>query len=166
MRSFNFKCLSFTNRIFSDYMFRSHGYEDTRYHRKLTNVEGKTLFPVDSKTKCTTRCSADPKCISVNFCLPKSCSFNFGDAFTKGTELISDPFCIYVGMKRDYVPRCYEQGAIKLITNDYDPGICQINQKRQDPIWTDVDVDYDNDNGELKKLVLVWFSGRVWFIIF
>ena len=53
---------------------------------------------------------------------------NFEEAF----HFVS---CEYIGMTRDFVPKCEEKGEEKLITDDDSPGVCQINKKREDAEW-------------------------------
>ena len=43
-----------------------------------------------------------------------------------------DSNCFYVGMRAETMPQCMEDDEIKNITDDTDPGLCQINQKRTD----------------------------------
>ena len=40
-------------------------------------------------------------------------------------------------MERDFVPTCEEKGKPKPIADDVNPGVCQINQKREDSQWGD-----------------------------
>ena len=52
--------------------------------------------------------------------------------------MVETQFCVYIGMRREFVPQCVESGSVKLITDDSDPGSCSINQKREDPgEWTE-----------------------------
>ena len=38
-------------------------------------------------------------------------------------------------MEKEFIPTCQERGLQKEITDDVTPGVCQINQKRQDSEW-------------------------------
>ena len=89
---------------------------------KITGVAVLEETTVASRMACSQRCVTTPECKSFNICYRRVCQLNVGDIFSKGSELVEDSSCIYVGMERDFVPRCRERGVEKQITDDENAG--------------------------------------------
>ena len=51
-------------------------------------------------------------------------------------KLITDPSCMYTGMKKDVIPFCQEGKSVISIQNNDNNGDCQISLKRVDREWT------------------------------
>ena len=103
-------------------LFRFVAFEEKHYDRSLSNGTIVGEIKVNSQSECCQKCVAIPACKSVNICYGENCQLNEADRFRNGTKLEVQKNCVYVGMKREFVPRCREKGANKEITNDLNPG--------------------------------------------
>ena len=103
-------------------LFRFVAFEEKHYDRTLSNATIVGEIKVHSQSECCQKCVAIPACKSVNIYYGKICQLNEADRFRNGTKLEVQKNCVYVGMKREFVPRCREKGANKEITNDLNPG--------------------------------------------
>ena len=92
-------------------------------------------YEMKTSSGCAMICGRIPECLSFNFCGRVSCLLSSEDLFSLGKNesfLEDNAECKYWGMKRESFPVCKENGDLKNITNDEDPGICEINGKRVD----------------------------------
>ena len=127
-------CILTTNRIqFNSYIFwsilafttgagiwyfRFSASEDVHRQLRLTNATVLNTTEVTSQIECNERCLIRPRCKSANFCYREICELNEEDIFSKGVNLESDINCVYLGMKRNFVPQCFEKGKTKDISDD------------------------------------------------
>ena len=126
-----FVCLSVTVEG-SRLLDRSVSFEDFREGKSLVGFVIRSIRDV-SRRKCVALCLQTPTCLSLHFVKHRSYQLNSGDAFTYGSQFGNDPNSIYVGMKREEVPKCIERGKPVNVLNAASSQ-CQINQKIQDAI--------------------------------
>ena len=135
--NFSFMAFIATATAIMPEIFRNILFEDTKTGQQLTGSVIKTL-PTVSKIFCSLKCAHLPRCQSFNYCEPSICLLNSEDFYSAANSdklVVRYPNCEYRGMKRDYVPNCYERGILKPITDDDNPGNCNINQKRIDALY-------------------------------
>ena len=83
---------------------------DVRIGQRIQNITSSQIFPAHKRSECLMRCSVNASCLSINFCQPNICELNAQDILTSWKEstaiLISEPNCIYIGMRFDSQLRC------------------------------------------------------------
>ena len=104
------------------------------------------------RTHCILLCIKKLECRSVNLCGVQMCELNFEDIFStpKGANILEEePTCDYIGMKKDHVPTCRENGKdIEMQEHIDSAGKCQIFGKgvnREWGKWELIDVDNETD---------------------
>ena len=132
----SFSCIAYiaTVRRIVPKTSRSVLFEDTKTGQQLTGSVIRTL-PTASRIFCSLKCAQVARCRSFNYCEPNVCLLSSEDFYSVGNSdklAVRYPNCEYRGMKRDYVPICYERGILKPITDDDDPDNCNFTKKRID----------------------------------
>ena len=107
-------------------------FSEIKREARLENATIIESFKVTTRSQCMCFCAANTSCKSYNFCGKTVCELSSEDIYSDFVYLGNSTECLYGGMPRESVPRCVERGRVKLITDDKSPGICEINEKRQD----------------------------------
>ena len=115
----------------------SASYGDGRAGKRLLGqiIGGQRDIP---RSFCHLSCNRNQLCRSFNLCGRGICQLNRDDVFSSQmgeNNLIGDPNCRYFGQDRLEEPTCKENGTLKSIQNDENPGVCKINKKRIDREW-------------------------------
>ena len=110
--------------------FWDHSWPGKRLTTTSLGVIGKT-----TKQRCVFTCGKIPACRSINFCGNHFCELKREDVALMTTELlktvlVSNFICDYQGLARNSTPECNERGVVKELSDDDNPGVCQINLKR------------------------------------
>ena len=114
-------------------------FSEVKSAAKLENATEILTEKVTSRTQCVSFCVIYSSCKSYNFCGHTWCHLYSDDIHSNFAYFANSTDCVYGGMPRAAVPRCEEKGQVKLVTDDEFPGLCSINEKRQDcscePDW-------------------------------
>ena len=86
--------------------FRLIAFEEIQAEIKLSNTSTIDQVQVNSPAECSQRCVKIPQCKSINICYRRVCHLNVEDRFSEGVEIEHNESCIYVGMKREFIPQC------------------------------------------------------------
>ena len=118
-------------------------FDDVTAGRRLAAHQG-VGTKIQSLIACAFHCQSTPTCKSYNFCYGQTCQLNSIDVLQVEwpQSLIAAKSCKYVDMKRTSRPHCFQNDiSDKDISDDTNPGICKINQKRTDEHWKPVQLD-------------------------
>ena len=88
---------------------RSLAFEDAENGQKLIGHSIKSQRK-SNQQRCARLCVLTPECLSFNFCESQLCQLNFEELLTDGIVLVDDKFCKYVGIKREQLPECDDDG--------------------------------------------------------
>ena len=140
-----FCCLSFVDSSLAmgtkSVRVRSGPFQDAKEGKVLVN-NSMILFETKTRSRnlCALYCIVQPKCRAFIFCVTRSCKLLSQDVFsTEQFEWIleDDENCWYFGMNKNELPNCKEGVRNVSIAVDSPPGLCAINAKRIDRVWSD-----------------------------
>ena len=107
-----------------------HSFLGKRLTTSSLGVIGKT-----TKQRCVFTCGKIPECRSINFCGSHFCELKRENVDIMTTELlkthlVSNFMCDHQGLAKNSTPECYEKGVVKDISDNDNPGSCQLNLKQ------------------------------------
>ena len=117
-------------------------FEETREQKRLIS-SALDLKTNTTRQKCALACNNAATCRSFNYCETRICELHEEDIYsTQNGEgiLQDDPNCKYFGMKRNFAPKCFNDGSQIDIRNTFSQikkrRACHIHKKRVDREWS------------------------------
>ena len=108
--------------------------ENFRVGQILTGFHIQTQLKISLQT-CAQLCFRVPQCMSFDYCESRKCQLNSGDEFSQDAVFGRFDNCQYMGMKRNDLVVCKEQGKTRQVRDDNQRNKCKINKKRHDAEW-------------------------------